>query len=143
MTWPRVIQTLIIYEKLMLPHFYLFSRLCLQSCVSQSSYTVKIKTLLLQWFTTKPFKTTVNLIVRSTKNKKVTSYVNVQLSFKSCFCFLSMSIYTIKPISSLCFNRSKVNKHGLLQRETNALVSSFLVQRSDLLFKTNRPKHLH
>ena len=76
-------------------------------------------------------------------DKKVTSYVNVQLSFKSCFCFLSMPIYPIKPISSLCFNRSKVNKHELLQRETNALVSSFLVQRSDLLFKTNRPKHLH
>ena len=63
--------------------------------ISWSRYTMKTETSLLQWFTIQIFKANVNLMVRSTKEvpqiKRITSYVNVQLSSKSSLCFLNLS----------------------------------------------------
>ena len=83
-------------KKILLFLFYNFSCSCLQCNISWSSYTMKTKTSLFQWFVITFFKTDGTVIVRSTRQVpqiKVASYVNNQLGSKSCQCFMNMSKY--------------------------------------------------
>ena len=83
-------------KKILLFLFYNFSCSCLQCNISWSSYTMKTKTSLFQWFVITFFKTDGVVIVRSTRQVpqiKVASYVNNQVVSKSCQCFMNMSKY--------------------------------------------------